>query len=168
MTVTDGAPDSTVAGHYDLRNDSGEPQQSTAEIDASTTSSEGDTTAMTATTPSSHKKALETARKAAESLAQEAIATRVALVGAIGEAEAELAAIDAARVEAEDTIRVAHERAIAGGWTVKELAAMGYSAPKKKKAAASSKRSSSAPAVNTAAANAPQTSEQNSAHDSSA
>lgn len=168
MTVADGAPDSTAAGHYDLRNDSGEPQQSTAEMDASTTSSEGDTTAMTATTPSSHKKVLETARKAAESLAQEAIATRVALVGAIGEAEAELAAIDAARVEAEDTIRVAHERAIAGGWTVKELAAMGYSAPKKKKAAASSKRSSSAPAVNTAAANAPQSSEQNSAHDSSA
>lgn len=107
--MTDGAPDSTAAGHYDLRNDSREPQQSTAEIDASTTSSEGDTTAMTATTPSSHKKALETARKAAESLAQEAIATRVALVGAIGEAEAELAAIDAARVEAEDTIRAAHE-----------------------------------------------------------
>ncbi|MFH9405558.1 hypothetical protein ACH4JS_38280, partial [Streptomyces sp. NPDC017638] len=68
----------------------------------------------------------------------------------------------------EDTIRLAHERALAGGWTVKELAAMGYSAPKKKKAAASSKRSSSAPAENTAAANAPQTSEQNPAHDSSA
>lgn len=107
------------------------------------------------------------ARKAAESLAQEAIATRVALVGAIGEAEAELAAIDAARIEAEDTIRLAHERAIAGGWTVKELAAMGYNAPKKKKAAAGGKRTSSVPVVDTAAANAPQRSEENPPHDSS-
>ncbi|QSE87582.1 hypothetical protein JWS13_02620 (plasmid) [Rhodococcus pseudokoreensis] len=88
-------------------------------------------------TPAAHKKAIETARKNAEALAQKAIETRVALVGAIGEAVEELAALDSAREAAVDAIRMAHENAIEGGWTAKELAAMGYTAPKKRKNASS-------------------------------
>ena len=84
-------------------------------------------------TPAAHKKAIEAARKNAEALAQKAIETRVALVGAIGEAVEELAALDSAREAAVDEIRTAHENAIDGGWTAKELAAMGYTAPKKRK-----------------------------------
>ncbi|WP_368680493.1 hypothetical protein R1X32_09725 (plasmid) [Rhodococcus opacus] len=88
-------------------------------------------------TPAAHKKAIETARKNAEALAQKAIETRVALVGAIGEAVEELAALDSAREAAVEAIRTAHENAIEGGWTAKELAAMGYTAPKKRKNASS-------------------------------
>lgn len=84
-------------------------------------------------TPAAHKKAIGTARKNAEALAQKAIETRVALVGAIGEAVEELAALDSAREAAVEAIRTAHENAIDGGWTAKELAAMGYTAPKKRK-----------------------------------
>ena len=120
--------------------------------------------------PAAHKKAIETARMNAETLAQKAIETRVALVGAIGEAVEELAALDSAREAAVEAIRTAHDNAIEGGWTAKELAAMGYPAPKKRKntsgkAARGSAGKNPTETTDAADAAAPQGGDQPSTHD---
>lgn len=91
------------------------------------------------------------ARKAAEAAAQKALQDKVALVGAIGEAQAaveelgdeknvlaqrhesEKDALEQKIADAESRVREAYDQAVNDGWTGKDLAAMGIEAPKKRR-----------------------------------
>lgn len=93
----------------------------------------------------------DTARKAAEAAAQQALQAKVALVGAIGEAQAsvselqdqrrdleqrheqELRQLDERISEAEEQIRQTYQDAVSGGWSAKELTGMGISVPRKRR-----------------------------------
>lgn len=111
------------------------------------------------------KKAADAARKAAEAAAQKALQEKVALVGAIGEAQAavqdiddekavlhqkyadDVAVLDDKIADAERGVRTAYDGAVAGGWSAKDLTEMGLSAPKKKRNARQRKVTDPAPAA---------------------
>lgn len=79
-------------------------------------------------------------KKEAETAARGLLESKVALVGAIGQAieddhKAAQAVIDAqeAKEVAEDLIRHAYQAARDGGWTVEELKELGYELPRRRR-----------------------------------